>query len=97
MYSNYYNQGGIFSVGAGHLDGALTPAPIFNIFNFMNGTTTLIVKDNSTLNREKLDTYKFHVTAERANCPENGVRTATVLITLTDENDNAPMIIEPPV
>ena len=91
LYYNYYNQGGAFSV---EINGVIAPAPIFN---FSNGTTTLIVVNNSTLDREVQDTYTFQVTAANPNCPTFGVTTATVLITLTDENDNVPMIIEPPL
>ena len=86
-------KGGVFTVGSGHLDGLDTPALIFN---FLSPTSsTLVVADNSTLDREKLGYYEFNVTAKHATCNTSNV--ATVLITLMDVNDKTPKIIAPPV
>ena len=66
--------------------------PVFQIFNFENGNSTLVVEDSSALDREHLDSYKFEVIA-RDNC--NNTANTTVVIALTDVNDNVPIITTP--
>ena len=66
--------------------------PISSIFNFISDTSQLFVVD-VVLNREILDTYVFEVMATDS---KNAQATATVNITLSDVNDNAPVITTPP-
>ena len=81
-----------YSIGS-YLGTASISVPISAIFNFpTGGSSSLIVVDNLTLDREMLDTYRFEVIATD---PEGNQGNATVVLTLTDVNDNAPIINTP--
>ena len=93
MINNYFLLGQVvtFSVGS-YLGTADIPVSISSVFSFPTGGSSLTVVDNTILNREELDTYRFEVIATD---PAGTMANATVTITLTDVNDNAPMINNP--
>ena len=64
--------------------------PIDDIFGFRSRDDTLIVLDSSDLDRERITGYAFTVIATDS---EGGSSTATVTVTITDFNDNAPEIL----
>ena len=81
-----------YSVG-NYLGSETLPQDIDTIFNFKDNTDQLVVVDNSKLDRETLSSYRFEVVATDTQAGDN---TATVTVTLTDVNDNPPMITSPP-
>ena len=81
----------IFTIGT-YLGTEALNQTIGTIFTFMSDTAELVIADNSRLDRETLDTYLFEVVAQDSNSAR---ATSTVEITLTDINDNAPVITSP--
>lgn len=75
------------TVGNGELE-----QPIHSVFNFLPDTNNIIVVDSSALDRETVVVYRFEVIATNSGGLSD---TATVMITITDFNDEAPQITNP--
>ena len=80
-----------YSIG-NYLGSETLPQDIDTIFDFKDNTNQLVVVDSSKLDRETLSSYRFEVVATDTQAAS----TATVTVTLTDVNDNPPMITSPP-